>query len=243
MLHPGEHRERLVLFTKARLKARVGQLLVGCDRSLGIEKESVARIELDLAGVIGDFHRGPIYRSGSDLLGLYPRGCEIRNTRQLTLVSEEELVEIAARMGIPALKPEWLGANIVTSGIPSLTLIPPSTRLQFSSGATLVVDLENEPCRQVAAVIAKHHPNEASSFVAAARHKRGVAAWVEHGGAVEVGDEIAVWLPPQRHYELSQSSGRGGAQGGDKHLGRCGIDIGGAGGHIARVTAASLRIA
>jgi len=73
-------------------------------------------------------------------------------------VSEEELGEIAGLMGIPEMKAEWLGANVVTSGIPDLTLLTPSTRLQFPSGATIVVDLENFPCRQVADVVAQHHP-------------------------------------------------------------------------------------
>ena len=39
----------------------------------------------------------------------YPRDTDIRNVRQLTLVSEEELAEIAGLMGIPEMKAEWLG--------------------------------------------------------------------------------------------------------------------------------------
>jgi len=190
-----------MLFTKADIGGRVKQLLLGRDRSEGIEKENVPRLELDFEGVGGDFHRGPTRRSGSDLLGLYPRGAEIRNVRQVTLVSEEELAEIAALMRIPALRAEWLGPNIVTSGIPDLTLLPPSTRLSFPSGASLVVDLENEPCRQVADVIRMHHPEAGFGFVKAARHKRGVIAWIEHPGTVVAGDAIAVWLPPQRVYD------------------------------------------
>jgi hypothetical protein len=38
------------------------------------------------------------------------------------------------------------------------------------------------------------------SFVRAAQHKRGVVGWVEREGAVNTGDEIVLWLPPQRVY-------------------------------------------
>ena len=68
-------------------------------------------------------------------------------------------------------------------GIPDLTLLPPSTRLQFPSGATLVVDLENAPCRY-----RRRCHRQASSrmprqrWIAAATHKRGVTAWVEREG-------------------------------------------------------------
>jgi MOSC domain-containing protein YiiM len=103
-------------------------------------------------------------------------------------------------MGIREVKPEWVGANLVTAGIPELTLLPPSTRLQFPSGATLTVDLENGPCRYVAEVIAKHHPDAAERWIAAATHKRGVTAWVEREGTIAKGDAIALFLPPKRLY-------------------------------------------
>ena len=103
-------------------------------------------------------------------------------------------------MGIPEAKPEWLGANLVTSGIPDLTLLTPSSRLQFPSGATLVVDMENHPCRQVADVILEHHPDVAVGFVKGAWNKRGLTAWVEREGVVNSGDAITVWVPQQRIY-------------------------------------------
>jgi MOSC domain-containing protein YiiM len=103
-------------------------------------------------------------------------------------------------MGLEAVEAEWLGGNLVTSGIPDLTLLPPSTRLQFSSGATLVVDMENAPCRQVADVIAGHKGEAGLSFVKHATHKRGITAWVEREGGIGLGDSISLILPPQRHW-------------------------------------------
>jgi MOSC domain-containing protein YiiM len=103
-------------------------------------------------------------------------------------------------MGIPEVKAEWVGANLVTSGIPDLTLLPPSSRLQFPSGATIVIDIENLPCRYPAEVIANHYPNPTVGFVKAALHKRGVVGWIEAEGMIARGDAITVWLPPQRMY-------------------------------------------
>jgi hypothetical protein len=188
------------LIAKAPFKGRVVGLFRSGNRNAGLEKPQAVRLELTFAGIAGDCHSGPTRKSDSRTLQLYRRNIDIRNVRQLTLVSDVELGDIARAMGIPAIDPEWLGANAVISGIPDLTLLPPSTRLQFPSGATLVVDMENAPCRQVADVIARHHPEPKLGFVAAARNKRGVTAWVEREGAIEVKDEVATFLPPNRLY-------------------------------------------
>ena len=112
--------------------------------------------------------------------------------RQLSLLSIEELAEIADAMGIPKVKPEWVGANLVTvRHSRSHTCCRRRRACSFPSGATLVVDLENAPCRFVADVIAKHHPEAAVALdQGAATHKRGVTAWVEREGGVAAGDAI-----------------------------------------------------
>jgi MOSC domain-containing protein YiiM len=142
----------------------------------------------------------PVYKSDSRLLQQYPRGIPIANTRQVSIVSGEELAEVGEAMETAQLKPEWLGANLVTKGIPDLTLLPPSTRMMFSSGATLIVDGENAPCRQVGDVIEQHYPGKGWQFPKLARNKRGLVAWVEREGAIAVGDEIVLHIPPQRIY-------------------------------------------
>ncbi len=188
------------LLTKAAFTGRATQLLASADRGAGLEKSAVATLELSFAGIKGDVHGGLTRKSDSRTLKQYPRNTLIRNVRQLTIVSEEELAEIALAMGLPEVKAEWLGANLVTRGIPDLTLLTPSTRLQFPSGATLVVDMENHPCRQVADVILQHHPDVTVGFVKGAWNKRGLTAWVEREGAIHAGDEIVAWIPQQRIY-------------------------------------------
>lgn len=188
------------ILTKARFVGRVDELLANTDRDTGLEKEQVPSVTLTFDGLAGDCHGGRTRKSDSRTLQLYARNTEIANVRQLTLLSREELAEVAQALAIPSLPAAWLGGNLLTSGIPDLTLLPPSTRLQFPSGAVLVVDMENFPCRQVAEVIAKTHPDAAGHFVKAAMHKRGLTAWVEREGDVAVGDAIAVWFPPQHDY-------------------------------------------
>jgi hypothetical protein len=188
------------LVVKAPIKGRVIKLFRSRSRDMGLEKPETQRLDVTFAGIAGDCHSGLTRKSDSRTLQLYRRNIDIRNVRQLTLVSDVELADIAHAMGVPGIEAEWLGANAVISGIPDLTLLPPSTRLQFPSGATLAVDMENAPCRQVADVIARHHPEPKIGFVAAARNKRGVTAWVEREGMIEAMDEVAVFLPPNRLY-------------------------------------------
>jgi MOSC domain len=185
---------------KTKIVGRVEQLLSAADRDDGFEKQLRQSLTLLLSGPVGDCHTGETRLSDSRTLQTYKRNTVIRNVRQLTLISAEEMAEVAAKMQLPDMNASWLGANMVTSGISDLTLLPPSSRLQFPSGATIVIDMENMPCRQVADVIAKSYPEKAPLFVKAATHKRGLTAWVEREGDVHVGDEIKVFIPPQRIY-------------------------------------------
>ena len=188
------------LLSKAPFVGRTRKLLLNADREKGLEKAEVPRLELRFSGIQGDMHAGLTRKSDVWTIKQHPRDTEICNVRQLTIVAEEELSDIAALMGIPEMRAEWLGANIVTSGIPDLTLLTPSSRMQFPSGATIVVDMENFPCRQVADVVAKHHPEPKAGLVASAMHKRGLTAWVEREGIIQAGDAVTVWVPPQRLY-------------------------------------------
>jgi MOSC domain-containing protein YiiM len=161
---------------------------------------AVRQARLLFSGMEGDCHGGLTRPSDSRMLKQYKRGTTVRNSRQLSILSLDELAEVAERMGIPAVKPDWVGANMVVRGIPDLTLLPPSSRLQFPSGAMVAIDAENHPCRYPADIIAKHHPETRMGFVKAAMHKRGVVGWVEAEGMIRTGDSITIWIPPQRIY-------------------------------------------
>jgi len=188
------------LLTKLSFEGSVETLLASPDRDTGLEKQTVEEAQFLFTGMVGDCHGGLTRKSDSRMLKQYRRGTEVRNSRQVSILSTEELTEVAERMGIPEVRPEWVGANMVIRGIPDLTLLPPSTRLKFPSGAMIVVDAENHPCRYPADIIAKHHPEAKKGFVAAAMHKRGVVGWVEAEGVIRTGDRITIWVPPQRIY-------------------------------------------
>lgn len=190
----------MALLNKLPITGTVAALLLQADRGAGLEKHPVRSLRLTFAGPEGDCHAGLTREADSRTLALYKRGTEIRNVRQVTIVSEEELAEIAIALGVPVIEPSWFGANIVVRGIPDFTLLPPSTRLQFSSGGTLVVDMENLPCSQIAEVVGRHYPDVQFKLVKVAAHKRGVTAWVEREGEIRSGDTVVLVVPPQRLY-------------------------------------------
>ena len=190
----------MALLTKLPFQGKVEALLSRPSRETGFEKSPTGKLSLKFSGPEDDCHTGFTRAADVRTLALYKRDTEIRNVRQLTVLSVEELADIASVLGIPKIEPSWFGANIVVSGIPDFTLLPPSTRLQFSSGATIVSDMENMPCSQIAEVVGRHHPDVQFKLVKTAMHKRGITAWVEREGVVEVGDTVKLIIPPNRLY-------------------------------------------
>jgi len=146
---------------------------------------------LTYSGVAGDRHEGLVRHSGPRE-PWYPRGTPMRNERQVSILGLEELAEIAATLGIAHLDPAWIGANLCLSGVPDLTRLPPRTLLLFSSGVTLRIDGDNDPCRKSGAAIASHIPDLQFAFVKAARDKRGLVGWVEREGVIRPGDEVKI---------------------------------------------------
>ena len=153
-----------------------------------------SELTLTFEGVEDDSHAG-FTRKADGRVKHFKRGTVIRNERQLSLVSVEELAEVAAAMQLPQVLPEWLGSNFAIEGIPALTALAPATRLFFEGGAVIVVSTENVPCMGPGRVIQAQFPERvglASRFPKAAIHKRGVLAVVEKPGVVRMGERITV---------------------------------------------------
>lgn len=161
----------------------------------------VERLTLTYAGIPGDRHSGMTRLSGARE-PWYARGTPMRNERQLSILSAEELAEVAVAMAIPQLKPEWIGASLLLSALPGLSKLPPRSILMFPSGAAIRIDGDNGPCRDsgrsiVAATgVAEHE----FSFVKAAKGKRGLVGWVEREGEISPGDTIKIRVWAQEIY-------------------------------------------
>jgi hypothetical protein len=163
-------------------------------------------LELTFDGIAGDFHAGRTRRSGGRE-PWYPRGTEMRNERQLSILGLDELGNVAAGMGLPELKAEWIGANMVISGIPALSMLPSRSLMFFEGGVTLKVDGQNSPCKIAGRSIAAHAgtPDEittALDFVRVSKRSRGVVAWVEKPGIIHAGEKVDIRIPEQWIYRV-----------------------------------------
>ncbi|MCV3272888.1 MOSC domain-containing protein [Roseobacter sinensis] len=162
-----------------------------------LRAEPLETAELTFTGIEGECHGGLTRPACVRVKAQYPKGTEIRNVRQLSVLSAEELGAIAAEMGLEEIDPVWVGASMVIDGIPDFTHVPPSSRLQMPSGASLTVDMENRPCVLPGSEIEKDRPGFGARFKPAAKNRRGVTAWVEREGPVAVGDAVTLHIPDQ----------------------------------------------
>jgi len=167
------------------------------DRDAALASNPQNTLKAGFDGPEGEFHGGINRPSCSRVLHLHPRDTPIRNVRQFSILSVEDLAEIASRMEVEEIKPEWVGATMLVEGLPDFTHLPPSSRLQGPDGVTLVVDMENRPCQLPAKVIEGHLPGAGKRFKSAANGLRGVTAWVEREGVLNLGDNLRLAIPDQ----------------------------------------------
>jgi hypothetical protein len=185
-----------------KLAARATALYVA--PSDHFQTQAVDELRLGFDGIAGDVHAGRTRRSGGRE-PWYPRGTEMRNERQLSIVAADELAIVAERMGLAEIKPEWIGANLVIDGVPHLSMLPSGTLLFFKGGVTIKVDAQNGPCRIAGRSIAENAGMAdldagALLFPKVAKRLRGVVAWVEKPGTIRLDAEISVRVPEQWIY-------------------------------------------
>ena len=184
------------------LEARAEVILVNSTPDEDLSSSRVKSVDVTYQGFQDESHSGLVRKACVRVRNMYAEGTEIRNTRQISILSFEELAKIAENMGVSHLEPEWVGANLLLSGIPNFSKLPPSTRLLFKGGAAIVIDVENSPCKYPGEVIDRHHPGSGKLFAKSAVGLRGVTAWVEREGRINTGDSIRVYIPPQQIYEI-----------------------------------------
>lgn len=177
------------------------------EQETDLRSEPLNEAHLSFEGLAGEVHSGLTRSSCVRVKKLYETGTPIRNTRQLSVISSEEMAEVAKALGLDRMDPTWLGASMVIEGIPDFTRVPPSSRLIFSSGASLCVDMENRPCIYPGREIEKDFPGAGPKFKPAAEGLRGIAGWVEREGDVAIGDAIELFVPDQPQWALFSGTG------------------------------------
>ena len=170
----------------------------------GFETRACDGLDLTWDGVAGDVHAGPTRRT-TGREPWYERRTEIRNERQLSIVSPDELEVVAGRMAIPQISAGWLGANLLLDGVPRLSMLPAGTLMFFENGVTLKVDAQNGPCRAAGRAIARGAGMadvEAGAllFPKVAKRLRGLVAWVEKPGRISRGETVSLRIPEQWIY-------------------------------------------
>ncbi|MEZ5870767.1 MAG: MOSC domain-containing protein [Nitratireductor sp.] len=199
-----------------RLEGKVTGVLMAKGRDF--VSQPVESLPLSYDGIPGDFHAGLTRQSGSRE-PWYQRGTEMRNERQVSILSVEDMAAIADNLGVSKIEPGWIGANLVLEGIADLSFLPPRSLLFFEGGVTLRVDGYNAPCRLAGGEIARHlnahrtggavlpedtetasrsrdfdwtRTDMALAFKDAGHMRRGLVAWVEREGAITPGESVKV---------------------------------------------------
>ena len=99
------------------LDARTEAILVNSTPDEDLSSRRIESVAVSYAGFAGESHSGLVRASCVRVRHQYKQGTEIRNTRQISILSVEDLALIAAAMGLAELQPEWLGANLLVSGL------------------------------------------------------------------------------------------------------------------------------
>lgn len=165
-------------------------------------------LQLDFEGMPGTRHYGFLRKAGSRE-PWHPKGSLIRSSRQISLVSVEELAVIAADMGLPGIEAGWIGGNILIEGVPQLSWLPIGSRIFASSGAVLLIEAQNAPCRIAGKAIANHlAPDQREgidlAFARKAVGRRGLVATVERSGSIRRHDDIKIQIGKQWLYGLDE---------------------------------------
>lgn len=191
------------MFENPTLIGTVEKLMVNCPPDDKVAADRV-QIYCSLHGIEGDKHATPV----RDTSGVREREMFNRpkteqrgtvvNWRQWSGVSEDEMMLLAEKYGLPVTKEvarrlaELVGANLLVSGIPNFTRLPGTSLLAFPSCSWLVIS-ENLPCKGVGDQIERAYPQaKATDFPRLAMGIRGLVGMVFEAGAINVGQPIEV---------------------------------------------------
>ena len=190
---------RHAILPPLHLHGRVAAVLWADALVPGFQTKAQASLPLAFEGIPGDRHSG-FLRAADARTPHYRRGQPIRNIRQISIVSEDELADIAQALGLAEIKPEWLGANLVIAGVKNLSFLPRGTRMAFPDGAALAAEGYNPPCIGPGKVVHGAAGTTPQAFIKAAARRRGIVASVERPGLIKPGDAVELHVPEQWLY-------------------------------------------
>ena len=177
------------------LRGRIISVHAGSNEDLSKNERDAIEVELD--GIVGDAHRSWSREAWEG--DKQPVGTVRRNERQWSAVSAEELAEIGEAMDLAEpITAESVGANLCISGISELSRLPKGTVLKFASGAELVVEEYNPPCKDMGEQLMARHTTRSgkaltsTTFSKAAKLSRGIVGVVDVPGTISAGDEVTV---------------------------------------------------
>jgi MOSC domain-containing protein YiiM len=179
------------------VNARIAALSKSSDHHFSKEPCTSIRL-VEGKGVEGDCHSGVTvqHRSRVAVDPTQP------NLRQVHLIHAELLDEL--RLGGYQIAEGELGENITTLGIDLLAL-PKGSLLKLGASAVVEITGLRNPCQQIeafrAGLLSKVLVKLADGTVL---RKTGVMAIVKVSGAVDVGAQIEIRLPPLPHMALER---------------------------------------
>jgi MOSC domain-containing protein YiiM len=185
---------------------RIVGLYAALDAAQGFVTAPVGELAVSLDGVAGDRHGGRTRPAGPREPWM-PKGFPVRNDRQLSALSVEDLSAIAAGLALDAVRPELIGANIMIEGVEAFSRLAPGSHLaiggawggkgQFDGDVILKAEAYNRPCRGPGRKLAAAHgrPELEFGFVTAAKSLRGLVLSISAAGTVRLGDAVVV-IPP-----------------------------------------------
>ena len=192
-----------VVIAAAKVSGRLVRVLDAQGKGrLSFRSHAVANLTLDFEGIVGNRHRG-MTRGADARVPYLKRGTEMRNTRQLSIVSVEDCAEMARRLELATFDPAWIGANLVVDGIANFSYLPRGSKLTFEGGVILTNEDQNAPCSIAgeAVMLANSGRDDIkAAFPKVAKGLRGVVATVEHPGVIFPDSSFTVRLPEQWIY-------------------------------------------
>lgn len=152
----------------------------------------------DEGGIVDDRHHGRQLSAGARQLYV-ARETKLLNLRQVSIVSLEELAEIARILGVDEVTGADLGANIVLSGVQNLSTFPAGINGVITFGGSVVVLYatgENEPCEGPGRAISiRTGVDVTNKFAKAAMHRRGIVAVVGQAGVIDTSLKAVLHFP------------------------------------------------